>query len=129
MENNCLFCGIAKQIEPCEILLYLPTCYVIEDTFPVSKGHVLIIPNIHYVHWFDTTNSVKREMIQAADLMKIRLDALYKPDGYNLGLNCGGAAGQTIMHLHLHLIPRYHGDMADPRGGIRGVIPDKQKHD
>ena len=61
-------------------------------------------------------------------LMKERLDAEYSPQGYNIGANCGEVAGQTVMHLHLHLIPRYRGDMEDPKGGVRGVIPSKQKY-
>ena len=67
-------------------------------------------------------------MMEALHKMKADLDAQYAPDGYNIGANCGKAAGQSVMHLHIHLIPRYNGDADDPKGGVRGVIPSKQKY-
>ena len=67
-------------------------------------------------------------MMEALYQVKVGLDAEYQPDGYNIGINCGVTAGQSIMHLHMHLIPRYEGDMSDPKGGVRGVIPFKQKY-
>ena len=102
--------------------------YVKADEFPVSPGHVLIIPRRHVSSWFDLT---KEEHAAAVDLLittKKYLDLEYHPDGYNIGVNCGEAAGQSIMHAHLHVIPRYAGDVSNPRGGIRAVIHAKQDY-
>ena len=71
---------------------------------------------------------MKVEIISVLEKLKRLLDDEYHPDGYNIGINCGKTAGQTVMHFHLHLMPRYEGDMADPRGGVRGVLPSKQKY-
>ena len=101
---------------------------MLKDQFPVSNGHLLIIPYEHTENWFTASDSVRADMMQALQLMKELLDIEFSPDGYNIGMNCGVAAGQTIMHLHLHLIPRYIGDIEDAKGGIRGVIPSKQKY-
>jgi diadenosine tetraphosphate (Ap4A) HIT family hydrolase len=98
------------------------------DKFPVTPGHLLIIPVRHEPDFF-ATNSDELEAIWAlVDEAKGLLDAKYQPEGYNLGVNVGEVAGQTIAHAHLHLIPRYRGDVENPRGGVRGVIPDKQKY-
>ena len=78
--------------------------------------------------WFDTTADERHAMFDLADKAKALLNAEFRPDGYNLGINVGEAAGQTVFHVHLHLIPRYRGDVANPRGGVRGVIPDKQNY-
>jgi len=103
-------------------------CYAIYDQFPVSQGHVLLIPHTHIEDWFAASAPVQLGMVQALNSMKAFLDQKFSPDGYNIGANCGPVAGQTVFHLHMHLIPRYTGDMEDPRGGIRGVIPHKQKY-
>jgi diadenosine tetraphosphate (Ap4A) HIT family hydrolase len=103
-------------------------CYVIKDQFPVSPGHILIIPYQHTENWFTATEEVRLDIVKALSLVKETLDVDYNPHGYNIGANCGKVAGQSVMHLHVHLIPRYQGDMADPKGGIRGVIPSKQKY-
>jgi diadenosine tetraphosphate (Ap4A) HIT family hydrolase len=125
---GCLFCQIARREREAKILEVFPHCYAIKDEFPVSKGHILIIPNEHTENWFTAREEVRLDMIKALHLLKKRLDAEYNPHGYNIGMNCGEAAGQTVMHLHLHLIPRYWGDMENPKGGVRGVIPSKQKY-
>lgn len=98
------------------------------DKYPVSEGHVLIIPKRHVKTYFETTLKEREAMDSLLRLAKRHLEGKFKPDGYNVGLNCGETAGQTVMHCHLHLIPRYAGDMKDPRGGVRGVIPEKQKY-
>ena len=98
------------------------------DEFPVSKGHVLIITKRHAATFFDIT---KEEQIAIIDLLnecKKYIDDKYHPDGYNVGLNCNESAGQSVMHIHMHLIPRYNGDVENPRGGVRGVIPYKKNY-
>ena len=127
-ERCCLFCEIASRQKDVPFVAQFKHCYVIKDKFPVSNGHVLVIPYEHTENWFTAREEVRQDMMQALHLMKAQLDAEYTPDGYNIGANCGKVAGQTVMHLHLHLIPRYEGDMEDPKGGVRGVIPSKQKY-
>ena len=102
--------------------------FVILDGYPVSQGHSLIITKRHVSNYFDLTLDEKQAIDQALMHMKKELDELYHPDGYNIGINNGEAAGQTVMHLHVHLIPRNQGDMTNPRGGVRGVIPGKQTY-
>jgi diadenosine tetraphosphate (Ap4A) HIT family hydrolase len=103
-------------------------CYSVRDNFPVTRGHTLIIPYEHTENWFTAKEEVRQDIMKALSKIKSDLDGEFSPDGYNIGMNCGEAAGQTIMHLHLHLIPRYKGDIKDPKGGVRGVIPEKQKY-
>jgi diadenosine tetraphosphate (Ap4A) HIT family hydrolase len=124
---DCLFCKISQQ-ESAKVLERFDHCFVIHDAFPVSPGHALIIPYKHTEHWFTSELEVQFSIINALNHMKMRLDNQFQPEGYNIGMNCGVIAGQTIPHLHVHLIPRYRGDMEDPRGGIRGVIPHMQKY-
>jgi diadenosine tetraphosphate (Ap4A) HIT family hydrolase len=126
--SSCLFCQIANKEKEVEIVEEFAFCYVIKDAFPVTKGHLLIIPYQHVSDWFSVDQKVQFDMLYALKKMKAKLDEEYSPDGYNIGMNCGEAAGQTIMHLHAHLIPRYKGDVANPRGGVRGVIPHKQSY-
>ena len=102
--------------------------FVIFDKYPVSKGHCLIIPNRVYSNYFDSS---EEEIIGLNNLLfetKKFLDKRFKPQGYNIGINCGQVSGQTVDHLHIHLIPRYLNDIEDPTGGVRGVIPNKQKY-
>jgi diadenosine tetraphosphate (Ap4A) HIT family hydrolase len=102
--------------------------FVIYDGYPVSKGHCLIIPNRVYPDYFDSTPEEIKGLNELIFKTKEFLDKEYKPSGYNIGVNCGEDSGQTVFHLHIHLIPRYKGDVEDPRGGVRGVIPSKQKY-
>ena len=102
--------------------------YVVRDGFPVSEGHTLIIPKRHVSSWFETHAIEKAAILQAMDEVKLLLDDEFSPDGYNVGINDGEAAGQTVLHLHVHLIPRYKGDSEDPRGGVRWIVPDKAKY-
>ena len=99
--------------------------FAIFDNFPVNPGHSLIIPKRLVKTWFEATLDEQRAIMSLIDIVKLRLDDEYHPDGYNIVMNIGEAAGQTIFHLHVHLIPRYVGDMDDPRGGVRHVIPNK----
>ena len=102
--------------------------FVIYDGFPVSKGHCLIVPHRVYSDYFKSTQEevigLQRLVLEAKKL----LDKKFQPDGFNVGINCGETSGQTVPHVHIHLIPRYKGDMENPRGGVRGVIPSKQKY-
>ena len=95
------------------------------DGFPVSHGHTLITPKRHVQSWFDATPAEQHAMLELLTSARLRVEREHAPAGYNIGINDGPAAGQTVMHLHLHLIPRYDGDSADPRGGVRWVIPDR----
>ena len=99
--------------------------FAIRDGFPVSPGHTLIVPRRLVASWFEATREEQVAMLELLDAVKSQLDAELRPDGYNIGINVGPAAGQTVMHLHMHLIPRFAGDVPDPRGGIRHVIPGK----
>ena len=99
--------------------------FAIRDGFPVSPGHTLIVPRRLVATWFEATRGEQVALLDLVDVVKAQLDAELKPDGYNIGINAGAAAGQTVMHLHLHLIPRFAGDVPDPRGGVRHVIPGK----
>jgi superfamily II DNA or RNA helicase/diadenosine tetraphosphate (Ap4A) HIT family hydrolase/SOS-response transcriptional repressor LexA len=100
--------------------------FAIRDKFPVSTGHTLFIPKRLIATWFEATPEEQQALFALVEEVKRELDASNpKPDGYNIGINVGDAAGQTVHHLHVHLIPRYRGDVEDPRGGIRHVIPGK----
>lgn len=99
--------------------------FAIRDGFPVSEGHTLIIPRRLVATWFEASRAEQLAILDLIDDVKRDLDRLYRPDGYNIGINAGAAAGQTVMHLHVHVIPRHTGDVADPRGGVRHVIPGK----
>ena len=97
--------------------------FAIRDGFPVTKGHTLIIPRREVATWFEATREEQLALLDLVDEVKRRLDVELAPHGYNVGFNAGEAAGQTVMHLHVHVIPRHAGDMDDPRGGVRHVIP------
>jgi diadenosine tetraphosphate (Ap4A) HIT family hydrolase len=98
---------------------------VIYDGFPISLGHMLIIPKRHFSSLFDATDQEQISLFRLlAEARELALNA-HRPDGFNVGINDGTTAGQTVMHLHIHLIPRYAGDMPDPRGGVRWIFPDK----
>ncbi len=98
------------------------------DAYPVSPGHALLIPRRHIPTWFEANAEERDALIGAMDAAKAVIEKDHRPNGYNIGINCGAAAGQTIFHLHIHLIPRFLGDVADPRGGVRHVIPDKANY-
>lgn len=98
---------------------------VVRDTYPVSPGHTLIIPARHIGSFFALDPDERTEILALLDQAKEQLDAEFHPDAYNIGINDGIAAGQTILHAHIHLIPRYRGDCADPRGGVRWLLPAK----
>ncbi|MGE0708799.1 MAG: DEAD/DEAH box helicase family protein [Planctomycetota bacterium] len=122
--TTCPFC----DLEPGSVAHAGQLVVALRDRYPVTPGHTLVIPRRHVPTWFEATPEEQRELWDVVAAVKRQLDAELCPDGYNVGFNAGAAAGQTVMHLHLHVIPRHHGDMDDPRGGVRGVIPSRQKY-
>lgn len=121
---DCPFCNH----EELEIIIENDLTFAIYDRYPVNKGHILIITKRHVENYFDTTQEERLAILDLLEQAKAILDEKYEPSGYNIGINCGKEAGQTVFHLHTHLIPRYKGDIDDPRGGVRGVIPHKQNY-
>ena len=117
----CPFCTVPRE----RVLYEERLVQVVADAFPVTHGHVLLVPKRHVATWFDASLEEQDELMHTVRKVRRMLDERYRPDGYNIGLNVGDAAGQTIFHLHLHVIPRYVGDTADPTGGVRNVIPEK----
>ena len=118
---NCVFCTLPRE----RVRLENVHAIAIRDGYPISPGHTLIIPRRHIASVFEATAGEWLEFLVLMDLAKQVLEEEFHPDGYNIGINDGAAAGQTIPHLHLHLIPRYEGDRDDPRGGVRWIIPEK----
>lgn len=111
---------------PSEKLLYKgPYFFIIRDNYPVSPGHLLIISNEAKSDYFDLSKEERENLGEIILYAKQLIELEYQPDGYNIGMNCGEAAGQTVFHFHCHLIPRYKGDVANPKGGIRHCIPHK----
>jgi diadenosine tetraphosphate (Ap4A) HIT family hydrolase len=108
------------------VVLQSDGAYAVYDRNPVSRGHLLVIPRRHVASLFEVTPDEIRELFRLLRRSRDYLEDAYGPDGYNVGVNCGPAAGQTVMHVHVHLIPRYQGDVSDPTGGVRGAIPSKQ---
>ncbi len=115
--SNCLFCD--SQQMGLRTVLDARFWFVIMDNFPVGKGHALVILKRHHPDMFDLSWPEWKELQDVMEHTKRHLDEELKPDGYNIGINCGQAAGQTVFHLHIHLIPRHNGDIENPRGGIR----------
>lgn len=102
--------------------------FAFRDRDPVSPGHTLVVTHRVIEDWFGATQEERLAVFSLIDEVKTAIDLEHRPDGYNVGFNAGRLAGQTVMHLHVHVIPRYHGDMDDPRGGVRHVIPSKGNH-
>lgn len=121
--ENCVFCKCKEKI-----VLENEYAFAMFDEFPVNKGHMLFMTKRHVKDFFGTTIEEKNAIFELVEKAKEKLDKKYNPDGYNIGMNCGEAAGQSVMHVHVHLIPRYIGDVKNPRGGVRGIIPEKQNY-
>jgi diadenosine tetraphosphate (Ap4A) HIT family hydrolase len=119
-EKACPFCRIASE----QIIAESSLTLSIRDAFPVSPGHTLVIPKRHFSDLFDATDDEIAEIWHALRQAADTLGAELHPDGFNVGVNVGEAAGQTVSHLHVHLIPRHAGDQPDPRGGIRRIFPE-----
>lgn len=122
--TSCPFC----ELPPSRIVAGDDLAVVVRDGFPVSPGHTLIIPRRHIGSFFDTSDAERAALLRLLAEARLVLDAEFHPAGYNIGINDGPAAGQTVAHLHIHLIPRYVGDIADPRGGVRWVLPERAKY-
>lgn len=124
-KKECIFCNLNQNRE---ILAENDLAIAFYDAFPVNPGHTLIIPKRHVANYFELT---EEECVAIQALLKIVKDTVeekFHPDGYNIGVNVNEAAGQSVFHVHMHLIPRYKGDVENPKGGVRGVIPSKQKY-
>ena len=115
--EECLFCKWKNEKE--KIILENELAFARYDEFAVSKGHILIMTKRHTKDFFSTTKEEKDAIFELLNKVKEFIDEKYNPDGYNIGMNCGVPAGQSVMHVHVHLIPRYNGDVENPRGGIR----------
>ena len=117
----CPFC----RIDPSKILAENDHALALADGFPVTEGHALIVPRRHVASFFETTKEEQSALFELVAQVREQLLEQHAPDGFNIGINDGGAAGQTVMHMHIHLIPRYAGDTEDPRGGVRWIMPEK----
>jgi len=120
MNQNCPFCN------PNKIILSNDLAYAIFDRYPVNEGHMLIIPRRHVKDFWTSAAPERRTINDLLEECKGYLDKKFEPDDYNIGVNCGEVAGQSIFHLHVHLISRYTGDIENPKGGVRGVIPSRR---
>ena len=120
--KDCPFCNIS------EFMLENEHWICIYDNYPVSKGHTLIIPKRHFNDYFLSKEIERSSFDKILFEVKEHLDKEYSPDGYNVGFNVNEEGGQSIFHCHIHVIPRYRGDVENPRGGVRGVIPSKQNY-
>jgi len=120
--GECPFCNPADQ----DIVAKNALCYAFWDHYPVSQGHLLVIPFRHTPDFFSLTTEEKAALVSLIDACRDVLEEKFSPAGYNIGFNVGEAAGQTVMHCHCHVIPRYAGDVPNPRGGVRGVLPKKK---
>ena len=125
IEGECPFCNGFDE----KRIIYQDSSWVaVYDSYPVSKGHVLLIPKRHVKTYFDLNYIELASVGVTIGVIKLILDKKFKPDGYNIGINCGESAGQTVPHCHIHIIPRYKGDVEDPRGGVRGCIPSHMRY-
>lgn len=125
IQTQCPFCQPDNERE---IILETQEVFAIYDKFPVNPGHALIIPKIHQSDFFDLNDELQNACFRAVNEVKKIVSFRFQPQGFNVGINVGVTAGQTIPHVHIHLIPRYSGDVEKPRGGVRGVIPSKQSY-
>jgi len=120
--SRCPFCYVDDD----RIVASNDLAICLRDGFPVSPGHLLFVPRRHVASWFDATRDERIAIVDLVD--EVFANEVTEADGYNLGINVGAAAGQTVMHLHVHLIPRRAGDVDDPRGGVRWVLPRKARY-
>lgn len=122
MSDSCPFC---HKISQGDIRWRSGDVAAFADGFPLNPGHTLVVPAMHAANLFDLPNQVRMQLWEMVDQVREALVEEYAPDGFNIGVNVGAAAGQTVGHVHVHVIPRHHGDVQDPRGGVRWVVPSK----
>jgi diadenosine tetraphosphate (Ap4A) HIT family hydrolase len=120
----CPFCSPDAS----RVVATAPLAFARRDAYPVSPGHTLIVPRRHVGSFFDASDDERTALLDLLARTKAILDQEHSPAGYNIGINDGAAAGQTIAHLHIHLIPRYVGDQPDPRGGVRWIFPERANY-
>lgn len=125
MNKTCVFC---EKVKASDVLYENELAAAFRDGFPISKGHTLIVPKDHIQDYFELNKETKESMNELVEIARNDLIEELNPDAFNFGLNSGQAAGQTVGHAHLHLIPRFEGDVEDPRGGIRWIISEKAKY-
>ena len=124
-QKGCIFCNMDES----RMIFQNDLFYAIRDGFPVTFLHTLLIPRRHVTSYFSLSSDEKSTLIETLDFLRGEiLDSDASITGFNVGFNDGVSAGQTVMHCHVHIIPRREKDVSDPRGGVRGVIPDKQKY-
>jgi diadenosine tetraphosphate (Ap4A) HIT family hydrolase len=123
--SECIFCNCNNS----EIIVENRWAFAILDHIPVNEGHCLIIPKRHFSNFFEASEEEVKAIYSLLHEVKEIFDIQYEPDGYNIGINVGVDAGQTIEHMHVHLIPRYVGDVNDPRGGVRNLKEDLVEYD
>jgi len=121
--NDCPFCNIDR-----EVLASSDLCLAMYDKYPVNKGHVLVLPKRHVGDYFELSEAEVEDVWKLVSDVKVFLESEFNPAGFNVGFNVGVVAGQTVDHVHIHVIPRYAGDMEDPTGGVRHVIPVRGKY-
>jgi len=107
---------------PEDVVVANELAYAARDKFALSPGHVIVVPRRHVADFFAMTAAEKQAVLELLDLARETIEREHKPDGYNIGVNIGAAAGQSRLHVHVHLIPRRQGDVPDPRGGVRCVL-------
>ncbi len=124
MDKKCIFCSFRDEriIGECEHTI------TFIDTYPATPGHTLVVPKRHFASFFEATEDELLAIGKAIQKAKLTLDKEFAPDGYNIGINVGEAAGQSVHHLHVHLMPRYKGDVEDPRGGVRWILKNKANY-
>jgi diadenosine tetraphosphate (Ap4A) HIT family hydrolase len=127
MGNQINICPFCNKKESEKILSSILT-YAVYDSYPISKGHTLVIPKRHISNYFLLEDNERNDCWDLINKLKEELEKEYNPDGFNIGININEAAGQTVHHVHIHLIPRYSGDIPNPRGGIRNIIPGKGEY-
>ena len=125
MATSCPFCEILQGATNPRIIFERAEFVAIWDGFPVSKGHALLVSKRHAGSFFDLSIEERCDALESISKLKDLIDGKFSPGAYNIGINEGAEAGQTVPHVHIHVIPRYKGDVVDPRGGIRWVVPDK----